>query len=109
MSAQVPKIEASQSFLNQSADLAATTVFTPSVDGMYRVSAYVRSVSGTGGAAARIGWTDEAGTTSTGLNLAGSPGQCTVPMKALAGTPITIQASIYSSCTYSLYVVVESL
>lgn len=112
MSATVPKIEASYSNTGLSASLAATTVFTPSNTGLYRVSVYAVVQSGAGSIAGQVGFTDDYGAKDLSTNLSAfstAPASVALTVKATAGNPITILWNLTGTATYDTYVVVESL
>lgn len=97
-------------FLNVSADiggvspLPSTTIFTPTVSGMYLLSFYgLATVSPSGADAAPnlyMSWTDERGA-QTYFNFAGNldmvfsdgPNSVTIPIYAVAGKPIWMRTS----------------
>src|SRR5580704_16630374 len=57
---------------NQTAQIGPVTLFSPSTEGLYRVSAYVDEwpSSNTGTACPSLGWTDEAGSQNQSLTPA---------------------------------------
>lgn len=94
----------SLSFTDVHADITATTVFTPTVSGLYLYSFYGLATTPPSGADAApnlyLSWTDEHGT-QTYFNFAGNldpvytdgPNSVTIPIYAVAGTPITFRTT----------------
>jgi len=72
----ISNIVAKVSFLNQSASISPTTIFSPSADGLFRISAYMVQVPpypaacsiGCGSATLSFEWTDDAGLQSQVAN-----------------------------------------
>jgi hypothetical protein len=116
----LPQIVAKQSWLAQSAALAATTIFTPTADGLFRVSAYIEvSVGSNRGPSAQMTWTDDHAAQNNsgligGVDTAGNwtinGNYATRAFRATNGNPIKIATTINAgSGTYDLYVVIEQL
>jgi len=105
-----PTIVASQSFLNQTAFLPLTTVFTPTVTGMYRISVYGECQPNTsclnGSTVINLVYTDASGIPQLlGLSTASSGDFVIHPA---SGTSVQVQAG-GANPTYNVYVVVEQL
>jgi len=102
-----PTIIATQNFLNQTADLPPTTVFTPTVTGMYRISLYFECQQNTscgfGSKFVQLNYTDASGSTSLGGEFGSD-----LVIHPASGTPVQVLTS-GSIPTYNLYVVVEQL
>lgn len=117
------------SFTNVSADIgtvgaatAASTIFTPTVTGMYLLSFYgIPTAAGTGGDAAPnlyMKWTDTVGV-NTYFNFAGNldpvysngANQVSIPIYAVAGNPIFMatSAGVYGTLRWSFYFTVTAL
>lgn len=109
----------------QTDQIPTTTIFTPTADGMFRISVYTTMVVPGSGYSVIVYWTDNAGpeianvggTTSgsygTGsycVSAAGPP-PCGTIIFAKGGTPVSYSTSGDSNGggTYDLYVVVERL
>jgi hypothetical protein len=126
----VPIIVAKKVFRNQTQPIPQTTLFTPSVTGIFRVSVYMAMTSpidGTSGWTLGWNWTDDAGAEQTYLavlfdnaappyDFALSNGSSTPPVpftfEAVAGQPISY--SVYGpgdpqGGTYGFVLVVERL
>lgn len=108
-----PIIVAKQSFLAQSAAVPITTVFTPAVEGDFRLSLYIVGTSGTGSACGVFAWTDESSTESVdfGCGAAGpnSAAHSTSPIHATASNPIQFSTFINGTVTYDAFVIVEQM
>ena len=113
-----PVVVAEQTFSGQTSDLSATTVYTPTADGNFRVSAYIEP-SATGRSITTYSytnWTDDVASGQqcypailSAANTFGS-GQCYI--HALNGDPITIatnSTSVPPGQSYTLMVVVEKI
>jgi hypothetical protein len=100
----VPQIVAAVDFLNESANIPTTSLFTPAADGWYRVNAYYTHISGTGGAQPHFYWTDEAGVSQQSqVDQARS-------IYVKGGNPIQADATSYAgTAVYNLRFVIESL
>lgn len=116
----LPQIVAKQSWLSQSSALAATTIYTPSADGLFRVSAYIEVSSGsTRAPSAQMTWTDDHAAQNNsgllgGVDVAGNwtinGSFATRAFRATSGNPIQISTSLSAGTgTYDLYVVIEQL
>lgn len=115
MSAQVAKAE----YTNQAADIASTTLYTPTTAWFFRVSVYmICTVAGSAGTlSCTIAWTDAVGaktvkpasdlslTTTTG----GSTGTSFIVSNASAITFSTTITGGAGSPEYNLYIIVEQI
>lgn len=116
MPCQSTSIVASQTFSSQSSGLSATTVYTPSAAGLFRVSAYMEASTTNCDGAPVVYWTDTYRSKNATLeNLQFSSG---VPVASghifwsAASQPIQVSTVFdvnSGSATYNLYVVVEQL
>jgi len=118
-----PLILAKSKLPNQTAPIPTTTVFTPSQDGLYRLSVYMtESVAvPTSGAywTFNAAWSDDAGDEATGVPIlnanqtpSGAYGYLTVLLQVKAGKPITYSTTLSNGTdggTYSLYYTLERL
>jgi len=108
--ARQPTIVATQNFLNLTAPL--TTMFTPTVTGMYRISVYVECASIDCAVIANLAYTDAGGFQNPGLT---GPRSGDFVVRPLAGTPIQVLANSFSQdntsqgVTYNVFIVVEQL
>jgi hypothetical protein len=118
---------------NQTAAIAPTTVYTPTVSGLYRIHAYMTvpvaaNSQNPGNWYMNLGWTDEAGVEAMngfiqtfaastppqayGEGLSGVPG-VVLMVQSAAGQPITYSVTgnspPYDNGTYSLFFTVERL
>lgn len=94
----VPVIVAKQAFTGQTASIAATTIYTPDVDGDFELSVYaVVDPSLSGVASISALWTDEYGSYDVSWCDANPtiPGKNTQTLHVTSGNPIQI-ASLYS-------------
>lgn len=124
-----PQIIRRVALTNQTAPIPATTLFTPSHTGLYRVTAYLTTTAPVPNLnvwAYGLSWADDAGTESAsllyaymqspppnayGVDAAGSPSKTTM-IEAVAGQPVSYQISgdgTQGSAAYSLYIIVERL
>lgn len=104
----VPIIVASGSF-NPTGNLAASTIYTPSVAGLYRISVYVTPF--TSGSISPI-WTDVNGKTQNGNldhSCNGYLATATWTFNADASTNIQMSTNAMGSNTYTLYYTLEQL
>jgi len=114
-----PVIVATVSLIDQDAAIGATTLFTPSASGLYRVQVYqVCTVAGTGGVlATTIGWTDDE---QAQVSKPASDVDLTVLGEAasgilfLRGTPVAITytstaVGIAGGAEFALFIVLEQL
>jgi len=90
----VPNIVATQSFIDRTTALGTTTVFTPSIAGLYRVSIYA-SAQGGSTVNVTVGWTDDYISPTF------------VQSAAHAGASFLIKSA--ASDTFSTYIIVESM
>lgn len=112
-----PQVVAKSSFTDQTANIATTTVFTPTVDGDYLISCYVTmSTSATEGSIqATFSWTDEYGAVGSWSPSAGPDADPTGGVVAIAhvpsGNPITVKTEYFSGATspYDVFVTVTQL
>lgn len=118
-----PLIVAKTKLPNQTAPIPTTTIFTPSQDGLYRMSVYMTQVVAvpTSGSTwtFNLGWSDDAGDEATnqillGVNQTptGAAGWVTLLLQAKAGKPITYSTTLSNGTdggTYSLYSTLERL
>jgi hypothetical protein len=116
--------------VNQTASIPTTTIFTPTQDGLYRMSVYITMTKADPNSGSywtyNIAWTDDAGAESENELFHqndNTPGQfvyqflatlggTAVPFEAKAGTPVTHstkQVGPPDSSAYSLYYVIERL
>lgn len=113
MPCQFSNIVATQTFSSKTAALASTAVFTPTADGVFRVSLVLEAVVA-GTVAANVSWTDGFNAQGVGsvASLDGAGNVIThtqaVAIRAKSGTSISV-ATVYTGGTYNLYVVVEQL
>jgi hypothetical protein len=125
-----PLIVARGRLVNQTQPFPATTLFTPTQDGLYRLSVYatVTTADPTSNSTWSYGfsWTDDAGAESAGFVLGqngnqlgqfyngsyGYPGNAIPPFEAKKGIPVMhfmAHSDIPDNSAYSLYFVVERL
>jgi len=113
----IPNQVASQSFLNQTGNLATTTLFTPASAGNFRVAVYGDTVPN-GGAVSNpvvtISWTDEnqAQSMQITLALAGATQHLFTQEQIFfhsVASAITVAVSDPNSVGYNLFVSVEQL
>lgn len=103
----VPAIVASGSF-NQSGPLSATTLFTPTVTGIYRISVYAVG-SNTDGIGASLAWTDENRSQSVSpINLNGAQ-EIVAVAHAVASSNIQLSSGADVTDTVTYRYVVEQL
>jgi len=103
---------------NQNAAIPSTTLFTPSHDGIYRVSAYMAQTKDQAGWVVSLAWSDDGGAEALDGMLVS---EGTLPpdayetavstIEAVAGQPVTFNVNPNGGdiSTYSLYFVVEQL
>ena len=92
-------------WLGQTSNIGTTTIFTPSVDGLFRLNT---AVSGSGGLHVIID-TNAPSQNCLANNLYGPPG-CVVVFQGTSGTAITIDTRILDPGTsYDAYVTLEQL
>lgn len=112
----VPQIVAKQSFLAQTVGLGSTTVYTPAASGLYRISAYVETSSGT--ASVYITWTDDHRAQGTGTSVIlgqsnggnfQTNGDFQVNVIRATTNPIAISSTYSGTGSYDIYVVIELL
>lgn len=113
----IPNEVVSRSFLVQSGNLASTSLYTPTVAGLVRVSMYISlsPANSTGSVSANISYTDENGSSNRAFvvsNLNGGPvgtGTMTVNLTANVALLLSTNVSLGTGVTYDLYVTVEQL
>jgi hypothetical protein len=107
----IPNRVASQSFLNQTGNLASTILFSPAAAGNFRVSVYAELKAGsTAVVTITFLWTDDDGAQTLALSL-GVPGgysHDTIFIRSASGS-ISVSASQSGGSTYSLYTAVEEM
>jgi hypothetical protein len=124
-----PVIVAKGEAPNQTAPIPTTTLFTPTQDGLYRVSAYATMTKpgpeNSGSWSFNVAWTDDAGRQQEQFALDGSfnvqgpflndynfYGGAVRIFEAKAGTPITFnlrEGGVSAGAEYSLYYTLERL
>ena len=102
-------ILARASFLNRSGNLATTTIYTPPTNQNVRVDIYISEINAVTGVTPFISWTDE--TQFRFTNYAGQQNWFSVslPIRAVAGTPISISVATDPTQRYDVWVTVEML
>jgi hypothetical protein len=125
-----PVIVARVALLGQTATIPTTTLFTPKVSGLFRISAYLAmTTQGTTGGVwtFQVGWTDEAGAEAPtevplyvtdnqrppnafawGQNISGEQ---TVILRAIANTPVTytVFGDASAGGAYEVFITAERL
>ena len=125
-----PLIVARGRLVNQTEPFPATTLFTPTQDGLYRLSVYATLTTAdptsTSTWSYGFSWTDDAGAESAGFVLGqngdqlgqfyngsyGYPGNAIPPFEAKKGIPVMhfmAHSTVPDNTAYSLYYVVERL
>src|SRR6266446_5454833 len=118
-----PLIVAKSKLPNRTAPIPTTTIFTPSQDGLYRLSVYMTESIAvpTSGAywVFNAGWSDDAGDEAIGeilLNVnqtpSGAYGFFTLLLQVKAGKPITYSTTLSNGTdggTYSMYFTLERM
>jgi len=120
-----PQIVAKGRLRNQTANIPITTIFTPPVDGFYRLSAYSTETVPISGSTNywnfSVYWTDDGGSEANGPMLQevaggygsdGYPSGTVCVFDAKAGQPISFSMSLSDGTdggTYSLYYTLERL
>jgi hypothetical protein len=111
--AEVPVIVAELEFLNQTATLPLTTVYSVAATGFFQItcggSQSVQFPSG----ALQLNWTDEYGShsvnlTSTATVAPTANGPQTFAFRAIGGTDITVQGVSTGAFTYNLDIILEA-
>lgn len=114
----LPCVVASVSLTNQSQKALQIPLFTPSSDGLYRVSAYMRTSTGTNQRASwqlTLGWTDELGTNVSGSSIGpDSFLPITLVVRDIGGQPLAYSVKPHGGgqgvgMTYDLFVTVEQV
>jgi len=107
-------------FLNKSTDMGPSTLFTPTSNSIYRVTAYadVTPPSNDGVACPLLSWTDEAGTQSQAVTnpdgnacaYATNSDQGVVIIHSIPGQPVLFSMSVGDfSGQYNVFITVEKL
>src|SRR5437879_3945673 len=122
-----PAIVANLALKGQTSAIPETTLFTPTVTGLYRISTYLTMTQhgdSTSIWGVRLGWTDDSGFENNGAiqlyaasnpptayNALGGTGGSVSTFEAVGGTPVTyaIGKSGTFGGTYSLYITAERL
>jgi hypothetical protein len=98
---------------NQTADIGALNLFTPTSSGLYRVSAYAEITPGsTGFVEVALSWIDEAGAEGPSIFATGSgSGSGSLVVHSLPNQPVTLstEAGGGFSGSYNLIITVEQL
>lgn len=117
----LPCVVAATSIVKQTHGIAPTTVFTPTADGTFRVSAYLTTSKPTNPDAGDwelyFRWNDGLRANRWVENTASNPGSNagvgTIVVHAIAGQPLEYRTQIVAGTAegmkYSLYIVVEQL
>lgn len=108
----LPSIVAKQSFVSQTSSLGSTTIFTPSADGLFRISAYLERSSASF-VSCTASWTDDYTSRSAIVAEVDSngfqAGVGTIAIRAKSGDAISVSTSYAGTDAYDLYVVIEQL
>jgi hypothetical protein len=122
-----PRVVAKVAVIGQTAAIPTTTIFTPSKNGLFRISAYgtITVITQNGTPELTFGWTDNGGAqqmsfpinnTQTPWFSGAGPAFYSFPVRANTGTPITFGMTVCppTTCgdggdTYDLYITVEQL
>jgi len=104
----IPNEVASRSFINQTGNIAATVLFTPSAAGLFRLSVYINGSPVVSSVTVTFTWTDDVGAQSLALGFGGSFLQDVAMLRVASGS-ISVSASQSGGTTYSLFVTVEQL
>lgn len=118
--AAFPCVVATVSLTNQSQTIPATPMFTPSATGLYRLTSYMTTSTGTTDAywTIEVGWTDNRGFKKGYLGGASQNAASIYPpflVQATAGQPLLYQILLHGGgkgsggMTYDLYITVEQL
>ena len=111
-SASVPNIVASGSFVNETNSLSATTIFTPSENGLYRISIYGEGEDSESEphVSAQLTYSDDFNSDyPVDFNL-NTPISLAYVARLTASNPVQLSATINSgSPTYDLYYTIEQL
>jgi hypothetical protein len=123
----LPLVVAQGAMLNQSGPIPTTTVYTPALDGMFRLSVYATMTNSSGNGQqwlVNVGWTDDVrqftesgalfGNDNESIPFmtlgAGAPQGAVIPFKAKAGTPVTYSVDGGpDGSQYSIYYALERL
>lgn len=112
MPAVVPDIVATSTFIDQTAAIGTTTLYTPPAAGLFRVSMYYMRQAGAGvNMNPTVAWTDRyAGHSYNGNNIqTGVAFMTCFDVQSEASQPITLACTITGSPTYSIYITIEHL
>jgi hypothetical protein len=97
-----------QDFINQTATFPATAVMTsPTANGSYLISMFINQPAGSKGSIiATLRWTDEQGVQSRSLTLFNNnlPQGTAFPIRAVAGSEVTVETSGSVGTSYDLFV-----
>jgi len=104
MSASVPTIVASQSFVGETTSISQD-IYTPQNDELLQVNVYRETTSGSGNASPTVSWTDDIGSKSFSL----SNENYAFTIKAKAGHAVHLAISPAVGITYSYYIAIASL
>lgn len=107
----VPSIVANGS-ITHSGNLTATTIYTPTAAGLFRLSVYITPTSGSNGGSVSPIWTDVNGQTQNGtldLNTNGYLATESWTFNADASTNIQLATNSMVGRSYILYYVLEQL
>lgn len=107
-SSKTPRIVAQQSFLNQSGSLSATTIFTPTSEGDFRVSVYASGASSLSGATLGVLWTDARANRTFAPSISDSFVSSTEVVHSAVSQPIQVEV-LTSNTAYDVYVTIEEL
>lgn len=100
---QVTNFFLEKDFVNQTADISTTTLYTPSADGNYIVTVYIVGGSST----AALSWNDGSSTLTRYIYPGVSAGAIQA-IRATSGNAITISTSGYGS-EFSLYATISQV
>lgn len=104
----IPNEVASKSFVNQTGNIAATTIFTPSAAGLFRFSFYIEGSPVVSTVNLTLAWTDDFGAQSLSVGFGGNFIGDTLPIRIASGS-LSLSASQSGGTTYSVYIAVEQL
>jgi hypothetical protein len=118
--AQMPCVIATASFTNQDHGLARTTLFTPTLDGTFRVNAYMTVTKPTTPTSADwavfLNWNDGLRASRWFTGAQGgftNAGTATIVVHTIAGQPVEYRTAIEGGTSngmkYDLFIVVEQL
>jgi hypothetical protein len=108
------RVVVTEEFLSQTGDIAATTLFTPAQDGLFRLSTY-SDLTGAAGDEAHGGfeWTDDVKSHHENLSVGPSDQQegGSRMVRCVAGQPIKYFTSTFLSAgqSYNAYAAIEQI